>query len=236
MSLNGQFNQITSNRLPGVRMYSFTLTNSEWFGSEKFDCMLCDAAGQQPWFYREQNLKAGATMRFDFDTVGWTWCQGDFFAILGRKDKIEKSWQLRLKEYRPGECPECHGTHKCDHCNGQGYSFSFNGGVSQCPHCGGTGICQTCYIPQRRPKVVSSGPSGVYQQQGGGRKGRSVAQIQMEIGDLQRKINQVDWDLRRMQMNGSDVSSHRVYMSFVNLKYQYEKQLLKLQQELRNAL
>lgn len=236
MSLKGQFNQIISQRVQGMKIYSFTLTNSAWLGSETFDAMLCDAYGQQPWYYRNQTLKAGQSFRFDFDTVDWQWCQGDFFAILGRKDKIVDKWVLNLKEYAPGECPECHGTHKCRHCNGQGYSFSFNAGVSQCPYCGGTGICSTCDIPRRTPKPMSGGPSGAYQQQGSGRRGRSAAQIQMDINDLLRKINQVDWDIKQMQITGRDVTSHRVYMSYVNLKYQYEKQMLRLQQELRSAL
>lgn len=235
MSLKGQFNQIISQRVQGMRIYSFTLTNSAWLGSETFDAMLCDAYGQQPWYYRGQTLKAGQSLRFDFDTVDWQWCQGDFFAILGRKDRIVDKWVLNLKEYAPGECPECHGTHKCRHCNGQGYSFSFNSGVSQCPYCGGTGVCSTCDIPRRTPKPMG-GPSGTFQQQGGSRRSRSVAEIQMDMSNVQSKINQVDWDIKKMELEGGNASSYSLYMSYVRLKSQYEMQLFKLQQELRNAM
>ncbi len=53
---------------------------------------------------------------------------------------------------------------------------------------------------------------------------------------VQSKINQVDWDIKKMELEGRNASSYSLYMSYVRLKSQYEMQLFKLQQELRNAL
>lgn len=233
MALKGTFEKKLSAKVNGIIIYSFTITNTEWFGNETFDCMLCDAAGQQPWYYRNQKLKSGEAMRFDFDTVGWSWCQGDFFAILGRKDKIEKSWQLRLREYRPGECPECHGTCKCGHCNGQGYSFSFNGGVSQCPYCGGTGICQTCYIPRRTPKVAVA-PQTPYLGSTRVRHQRPTAVIQNEINDVRRQIEQIEWNWKMRDLHGQQVS-HSLFQSENQLRYTLQIRLSKLERELSES-
>ena len=233
MSLKGQFNQIISQRVQGMRIYSFTLTNSAWLGSETFDAMLCDAYGQQPWYYRNQTLKAGQSFRFDFDTVDWQWCQGDFFAILGRKDKIVDKWVLNLKEYAPGECPECHGTHKCGHCNGQGYSFSFNSGVAQCPYCGGTGVCQTCYIPRRKPSMIapSQNPNIGSTR---AKRHRPVAVIQSEINDVRHQIEQIEWNWRMRDMRGQQVS-YSLFQSENQLRYTLQMKLSKLERELAES-
>lgn len=233
MSLKGSFEKRISTRMNGITIYSFVLTNTEWLGSDTFDCMLCDAGGQQPWYYREQRLKAGESMRFDFDTVGWTWCQGDFFAILGRRDKIDKSWKLQLKEYRPGECPECHGTDRCGHCGGQGYSFSINGGVSQCPYCGGTGICQTCYIPRRKP-VMSAQQQNPYMGSTRARHHRPTAVIQNEINDVRHQIEQIDWNWKMRQMSGQQVS-YSLFQSENQLRYKLQLRLSKLELELAES-
>jgi len=151
----------TSHRLSGFRFYSFVLKNTDWFGSETIDCMISDEYGQQPWYFRDQKLKTGRSYRFDFDTVNWTWCQHDFFAIFGKNDKILQKWQLNLKEYGPGECPECHGTLKCKFCNGQGYLFNSDTiQVKMCKHCGGTGTCQRCDIPYREGRMGGR-PTGI---------------------------------------------------------------------------
>lgn len=161
MSFKGTFELTTSHRLDGFRFYSFVLKNTDWFGSKTIDCMISDEYGQQPWYFREQTLKAGRSYRFDFDTVNWTWCQHDFFAILGKNDKILQKWQLNLKEYRMGECPDCHGTHKCKYCNGQGYLFNNHTiEIKRCAACGGTGVCQRCDIPYRERRMGGQ-PTGI---------------------------------------------------------------------------
>jgi|GEM_PF-6166132 hypothetical protein len=123
MSFNGKFELAPQKRLAGTVMYSFVLKNTSWFGSETIDCMISDEFGRQPFYFRGVKLKAGRSYRFDFDTENWTWCQHDFFAILGKNDKIVKKWQLNLKEYGPGECPDCHGTKQCRKCHGQGFIY-----------------------------------------------------------------------------------------------------------------
>ena len=234
MSLKGTFERrmMIQSRVGGVAIYSFTLSNTDWFGSETFDSMLCDGAGLQPRFYRGLKLKAGESMRFDYETVGWSWCQGDFFAILGRKDKIEKSWPLNLKEYRPGECPECHGTRKCSHCKGQGYSFVFQSGLSSCPYCGGTGVCQTCNVPRRTPTMTVG---SAYPPNGGRRRHRPAAVIQNDIMDVQRQIDQIEWNWKMRDLGRSPNVGYGLKSSEIQLRYTLQQRLSKLQEELRNA-
>lgn len=163
MSFSGKFELTTSTRVSGVRIYSFVLKCTNLLMSETVDCMISDEFQQQtPFYFRNQTFKAGRSYRFDFDTVNWQWYQHDFFAILGKDDKIIQKWQLNLKEYKPGECPECHGTHKCRKCNGQGFISPPNRiwEMKSCDACGGTGTCQKCDIPVRQ-YPSGGGPTGI---------------------------------------------------------------------------
>lgn len=162
MGFTGKFELITSTRVPGVRLYSFVIRCTNWIQSEKVDCMISDENNRQPFYFRDQTFKAGQSYRFDFDTVDWYWYQHDYFAILGKNDSIVEKWQLNLKEYKQGECPECHGTLKCKNCRGGGYithpkrTWEFK----MCDCCGGTGVCQTCNIPIR-PGRFGGPPFGI---------------------------------------------------------------------------
>lgn len=162
MGFKGKFELTTSTRISGARFYSFVLKCTNLLLGETVDYMISDEFNQRPFYYRNQTFKAGRSYRFDFDTVDWEWCQHDYFAILGKNDKVIKKWQLNLKEYKPGECPECHGTLKCKKCNGQG--FIYQQGIMMeykaCDACGGTGICQTCFIP-RRAAHFGGPPTGI---------------------------------------------------------------------------
>lgn len=164
MSWKGKFERIPSTRLGGTMMISFTLRNDNLLFSEKVDIAIYDSFGQQPFYSRNRKLEAGKSLRFDFDTVGWTWCQGDKLAILDKKGRIDQCWELNMKEYGPGECPECHGTHKCGNCNGLGYVYPRRKieEYKTCPHCGGSGVCPTCDVPYRTPKA-GGGPTGLHQ-------------------------------------------------------------------------
>lgn len=124
--------------------------------------MISDEFGRQPFYFRGLKLKARHSYRFDFDTENWTWCQHDFFAILGKNDKIVKKWQLNLKEYGPGECPDCHGTKQCRKCHGEGFVYPIGRPelFKTCPACGGTGVCQKCDIPIRQ-YPSGGGPTGI---------------------------------------------------------------------------
>ena len=75
-----------------------------------------------------------------------------------------------------------------------------------------------------------SGPSGTFQQQGSSRRCRSVTEIRIDISNVQSKINQVDWDIKKMELEGRNATSYSLYMSYVRLKSQYEMQLFRLQQ------
>lgn len=154
MSFKGTFKRIPCNRLAKSLRLSFELKCTNLLFGETVDVGLFPSDGSQPWYFRNLEFKAGQTLVFNYDTVDWDWYQGDYAAILGKNDKIIDKWELRLKEYGPGECPDCHGTHKCRVCHGQG--FVYPGGkvykFQKCNTCGGTGICKTCDVPRRKPK------------------------------------------------------------------------------------
>lgn len=156
MSFKGTFSRYASNRLYGHIFIRFSLKCTNLFLGETIDLGIFPSDGSQPWYYRGLKFKAGQTYAFDYDTVDWNWCQGDYAAILGSGNKVLQRWALQMKEYGPGECPECHGTHKCRNCRGTGF-YNPPGTrhieeQKRCPKCGGTGICQTCDIPRRRPR------------------------------------------------------------------------------------
>lgn len=245
MSFRGQFNWIQCIRQGGKKAVSFTLTCTNMFQSEVFDAAIMDGAGQlQPMLFRQEKLAAGKSFRFDFDTVGWDWCQGDTFAILDKKGQIDRrnQWTLNIRVPAPGECKECHGTHKCKCCHGTGMITNHHTHeVVSCEICHGTGICQICYVPFRNTVSNSyGGTNGIGQMYSTANmpnpdaaKQRRIDALRQRIQELQMKIERADWDERIMKLRGTDVAARRVYMSQVQLKYQYERQLADLQYELQ---
>ena len=82
MSFRGKFNWFQSIRQGGRKAISFTLTCSNMFQTETFDAVIIDGTGQNnPMFFHQEQLAAGKSFRFDIDSVGWDWCQGDIFAL-----------------------------------------------------------------------------------------------------------------------------------------------------------
>lgn len=164
MSFKGTFSRIPSQRFAGTIVVSFSLKCTNLMLGETVDIGLFPSDGSQPWYYRDLKFKAGQTYIFNLDTVDWNWYQGDYAAILGKNDKIVEKWALQLTEYGHGECPECHGTHKCRSCQGTGFinpsGTKYLWEQITCPKCGGTGICHTCNIPRRRPRFGGS-PTGL---------------------------------------------------------------------------
>lgn len=249
MSFKGQFSWIQSVRQGGRKAISFTLTCTNFFQSETFDAAVIDSTGQlQPMLFTQLTLGAKKSLRFDVDTVGWDWCQGDTFAILDKNRQIDKNnkWTLNIKVPAPGECRDCHGTHKCKYCNGMGIvTDNYTHEISSCEVCHGTGVCQACYVPFRNAASVGVGfqpnvmgefgcnasQSGSSNQEAA--KQRKIAALRRSIQELQAKIERADWDERMMKLRGTDISSRTVYMSQVNLKFQYEKQLSELQYKLQ---
>lgn len=249
MSFKGQFNWTQSMRQGGRKAISFTLTCTNIFQSETFDAVIIDDIGQlQPMFFNQLTLGAKKSLRFDIDTVGWDWCQGDTFAILGKNRQMDKrnKWRMNIRVPASGECRDCHGTHKCKQCNGTGIvANSYTHEISSCETCHGTGVCQACYVPFRnivnanigfQPNVMGgyghnascSAPSNQEIA-----KQRKIAALHRSIQELQAKIELADWEERMMKLRGTDISSRRVYMSQVNLKFQYEQQLGELQYKLQ---
>ena len=236
MSFRGSFDWFTSLHQGGKRAISFTLTCKNMLIPETFDCAIIDSTGQQPTQIRRRlKLKPNESFTFNYDTCGWDWCQGDFFAILGNNDKIQKRWELNLKVYGRGECPDCHGSHRCVKCNGIGTIRNQHvHTISACPTCNGTGICQKCYVPMRAGTNLSNEVYGNAQVPNPLMNRQSkIAALKKTISELQSKIEKADWDLRMMQLKGMDVSSHTVYSSQLELKFQYERQLIQLQYELQ---
>ena len=239
-NLTGTFSKIASQKVEGMRIISFSLKCTNWLQSETIDFMLSDAQNNQPWYYRQQTIKAGGVFTFNFDTCGWQWYQGDFFAILDKKGKIEQSWQLRLKEYAPGECPECHGTHKCGHCRGQGVwaDLKYGTGIQTCPYCGGTGVCDTCNIPRRSFQAAPQNFSFDTGSSRGtiGNRHRPIALIQQDIRNLESKIEREEWNFRQNQLNGLYADHFMLFSADNELLYTLRCQLLELQEELRDAM
>ena len=122
MSFKGTFSRYTSNRISGHIFISFSLKCTNLMFGETIDIGLFPSDGSQPWYYRNLKFKAGQTYVFNYDSIDWNWCQGDYIAILEAGNKVTQKWVLQLKEYGPGECPECHGIHKCRHCRGTGFA------------------------------------------------------------------------------------------------------------------
>lgn len=236
MGFIGSFDWFTSLHQGGKRAISFTLTCKNMLMPETFDCAIIDSTGQQlTQIRRRLKLKPNESFTFNYDTCGWDWCQGDFFAILGKNDKIQERWDLNLRVYGRGECPECHGSHRCVKCNGTGtIRNQHTHTISTCPTCNGTGVCQKCYVPMRSGTNLANEVYGNVQMPNPEmNRQRKIAALRKSISELQSKIERTDWDLRMMQLKGMDVSSHTTYSSQLELKFQYERQLTQAQYELQ---
>lgn len=163
MGLKGKFALFSPTRTGcTIKVWQFVLTNTNLLLPETVDVMLCDSFGQRPFYFRDIRLKAGQSVAFDTDTVDWSWYQDDFAAIIDKNNRILKKWVHHIPEYKPGECPECHGTHKCRACRGK--AFVYPGDriweARACERCGGTGTCHTCFITRRKP-IPGMGPTGL---------------------------------------------------------------------------
>lgn len=239
MSLKGEFNWIRSMRQGGRKAISFTLTCTNLFQSETIDAAIVDGTGQlQPMIFRQQTLKAKESLRFDFDTVDWDWCQGDTFAILDKKGQMGQKWVLNLKTYAPGECPDCHGTHKCRQCNGTGMIFNRpTHTYNQCEACNGIGICQTCFVPMRNTSTATyaSGGTGYCVGQSpnvDAARQRKIAALKQRISEIREKLEDAKYEERIMRLRGTDLTSRTVYTSHASLIYRYETELINLQSQL----
>ena len=239
MSFKGEFYWIRSMRQGGRKAISFTLTCTNLFQSETIDAAIVDGTGQlQPMIFRQQTIKAKESLRFDFDTVDWDWCQGDIFAVLDKKGQMGQKWVLNLKTYAPGECPECHGTHKCRQCNGTGMIFHrATHTYNQCEACNGTGICQTCFVPLRNTSNATYTPGGKGYSVGqnpnvDAARQRKIAALKQRISEIREKLEDAKYEERIMRLRGTDLTSRTVYTTHASLIYRYETELINLQSQL----
>lgn len=234
MGLSGQFNWYESLQLGGRKAITFVLRCDNLFRYETFDCALMDSSGQTaPQIRRQLELKPRQEFRFDYDTCGWDWCVGDYFALLGKNNIIQKRWDCNPKMYERGGCPQCHGTHRCPQCGGNGfYTDRRSHAITSCTACHGTGRCQECYVPLRQgsPQWAAWGgndPDPSISRQ------RQILSLQKQIDELQEKIKHEEFDLRMMQLKDIDATSHSVYLARLSLKSRYERQLIELSYKLQ---
>lgn len=236
MSFRGKFEWYNSLQQGGKKAISFTLTCKNMMMTETFDCAIVDSTGQEPPLIRRQlKLKPIESLTFNYDSCRWNWCQGDYFCILGKKDKIEQRWDLNLKVYARGECPECHGSHRCQCCNGNGViEDRHTHSINTCSVCKGTGICQTCYVPIRSGTTLSQEVYG-YQPlpDTDQKRQRKIAALQQTISELQSKIEKTEWDMRMMQLKDMDRYARTAYMSNVEMLHAFRQQLIQAQYKLQ---
>jgi hypothetical protein len=236
MSFRGSFEWYNSLHQGGKRAISFTLTCKNMFKTETFDCAIIDSTGQQPTQVRRQlKLKPNESLIFNYDRCRWDWCQGDYFCILGKGDKVEQRWDLNLKIYARGECPDCHGSHRCYNCNGSGVIRNqHTHTVDTCQTCNGTGICQKCYVPIRSGSTLAQEVYGAQPLPNSElSKKRKIVALQQTISDLEGRIAKADMDMRMMQLKGLDVSARMAYMSQVEMLHAFQRQLINAQHELQ---
>lgn len=235
MGLKGKFEWYNSLRTGGKKAISFTITCDNLFKSETFDCAIMSCNGDvQPMIWRNLTLKAKQSLRFNFDTIDWQWCNGDSFVILGKNDSIKHKWPLSLQMYASGECPECHETHKCRKCSGKGFINMPGHTIEQCEICHGTGICQTCYIPQRNvPPLNNPIQGGFAGPSSNSAKEKQIKNLRSRISDLQSRIENTQWDMRMMQLKDMDRANSSVYLSYSRLLRDYKIEMINLQSELK---
>ncbi len=236
MSLKGKFEWAQSARKGGFRIVSFVLTNDNFFTSETFNAGIVNALnGQLGMQFASLTLERGKSLRFDYDTVDWDWCQGDAFVILDSNGKVKDNWVLRIPQLRPGECNECHGSHRCGACGGSGMIRVSNhlGGYERCGRCFGTGICQTCYVPVRSSVQAHPDPYNPVDPAAQNQtKQRKIAALRQRIGELEAEVQKAEWDIRMYQLKDMDVSCRTAYFAALQLKSNLSMQLTKLRHDL----
>lgn len=228
MGLTGSFSWIQSVRRSGRKAVSFTLKCTNFLQAETFDAVImAQDENVQPMMFRQLRLNAGKSYRFDFDTVGWDWCQGDIFAILNKKGEIDQKWPLEIQSYAPGECPDCHGTHVCMKCRGQGSYWDNGQTLVTCRTCGGTGVCQTCYVPTRSDSLHQGNsnsfnqiPSTQSDEQKKNRK-RQIEVYRQSLADTEEKIRQYNFEFNLEQVRNPQ---SKTIMSKLHLIHKLETQ------------
>lgn len=196
MAINGSFRKQLAVLPNGTQrnIYSFILHNDDWFGSQQLTVVLADMGMVHHQSFTIE-LKAGQAIELDVRNTSWDWCIGDVAIILDKKGKEKKRWSFQPRVYGVGECPDCHGTHRCRACDGRGRWPDNMRNYVYCPTCHGTGVCQTCYIPTRNEQGVSPAIQQGQQPVTRQRYHRPAAIIQGEIKRTERELEQVNRNL-----------------------------------------
>jgi len=209
--------------------WMFTLTNTSFFGSKQVKAYITDYYQRNSREYPFE-AKAGKTYQFHMGTIDWDWCQGDLFILFDSQGKELGRWEFFLKEYAPGECPECHGTKKCGRCKGDFVKINpdiyAQDYFMHCPQCHGTGVCQTCYIPYHYDKLGST----VYVPPKAPKTFKSAATLQRNIEAKNQELMGLNNQLRQYQLQGRNTSAIMAKITICQkelavLNQQYEQKI-----------
>lgn len=235
MGFKGKFTWIKSLHQGGRKAISFTLKNSNLLLPVTFDAAIVDGSNVIPTkYFRNLKLKAGQSVTFDIDNDSWDWAQGDLFAVLTPKGKIDEKWDLIIPTLAPGECKECHGDHKCATCKGTGKVLNrYLHTYEPCTVCMTTGICQTCFVPTRQNSPHSPIYSPV-SAQSAYKDQKKIDQIRQQIQELQHKVYLLEQENLNLQRNGQILSLRSIYENNLNLKHRYTMEILNLQNTLNS--
>ena len=242
MDLKYEWQQYGSLRKGGQLSFSLMITCTRWLRSEKVTFRLVDGSGQLPPKDGYIVLEAGKSVRIDYDTYDWDWCNGDFIVIYDKKGREYDRKVFNKPTYAPGECPECHGSHQCAACKGTGRVMDKFRQVTTCQRCLGTGLCQTCYVPTRQAGAIyNMGNAGTSVSTAtnpnveGSRERRIIA-LRKRIAELREMISHCDFEQKMRKLDtsihGYDSSMTTNDMQQAQLKYTYQTQLQQLQFEL----
>ena len=237
MAFKGKFNKFTylhgadrpGHDVTELASWTFDLTNTSWFGSKQVSLYITD-------FFQRQNrtypfeARSGATYRFNLKTVDWNWGQGDTAILYDAQGQVIDQWQFFLKEYAPGQCPECHGTKKCGACKGNWLRNNPNLMSDQlfikCNRCYSTGRCQTCDIPYHLDAMGNE----IYVPYIAGNT-KSVASLQREINSKQQRLQLLMNEMRQLQLQGRANSIS--YMKMKSESDQLSREIDALNMQLR---
>lgn len=232
MGFKGTFTWIKSLRQGGRKAISFTLKNTNLLQTATFDAAIVDGSNIVPTrYFRRQRLRAGQSMTFDIENDAWDWAQGDFFCVLDEKGRQVPSltWELKLPEPAPGECKDCHGSHKCAHCGGYGKILNrYNHTYEPCIVCRGTGICQTCFIPMRQNSPHSPTYAPIANQNLG-QEFRTTGNMRVRIQELEHKVYLLEQQNLNLQRNGQVLSLRAIYDSNIQMIHHYRVEIMNLQ-------
>lgn len=230
MSLTGKFEWYQSQRLGGKKCITFILSNTNLLMKENFNIVLLGSQSGQPnASFNNIDIPANKSIKIDYDTVDWDWCQGDKIILTDKNGNAIKQWTLMLPTVNQGSCPQCHGTHKCRNCNGSGVVRDKRyGGYDKCPVCLGSGECQTCYIPIRSTAVQTGNQNNVSQQTAQ----RQISILRQRLNELQYNVHKLDNEILMWQWKDMDMSLKIAYQSKLDEKRNYARQIAELESKI----